>query len=66
MVTMYGPAFTAEGKIVEREVPEVDVVAYEQSGYVKGKMPEGLAPVPRPSLAVKEEDDPKESKKKGK
>ena len=51
-VTMYGPAFTPEGEMVQREVPEADVVAFEQSGYTKGKLPSGLSPVPRPEIAA--------------
>ena len=54
-VKMYGPAFTPEGEMVEREVPEADVTAFENSGYKKGALPSGLAPVPRPELAEKAE-----------
>jgi hypothetical protein len=37
-VKMYGPALDGSGTIVNREVPEADVVAYEQSGYKKGSV----------------------------
>lgn len=40
-VWMHGPAFAESNdepkKIVNREVPKDDVVAFEQAGYVKGK-----------------------------
>ena len=50
-VTMYGAAFTAEGELVEREVAQEDVVAFERDGYVKGKLPAGGGPArPRPEL----------------
>jgi hypothetical protein len=35
-VAMYGPAFTKSGQIVNRMVPEADVAAFENAGYVKG------------------------------
>ncbi len=37
-VEMYGPAFDGSGKLVNREVPESDVKAYEAAGYVKGSL----------------------------
>jgi hypothetical protein len=45
---MYGPAFDkageATGKLVEREVPDADVPAFEAVGYKPGKLtPELIA-----------------------
>jgi hypothetical protein len=37
---MHGPAFDDAAKTVNRDVPEADVVAFEQAGYVKGRAPE--------------------------
>jgi hypothetical protein len=37
---MHGPAFDSEGKTVNRDVPEADVVAFENAGYKKGRSPD--------------------------
>lgn len=58
MPKMYGPAFTAGGEIVEREVPEADVDAYRAAGYKLGPLPAEMqieaeaedAPLPEPKL----------------
>ena len=39
-VPMHGPSFDSEGKTVNREVPEADVVAFEAAGYIKGRSPD--------------------------
>lgn len=38
-VKMHGPGISDPSKIVERDVPENDVVAYQQAGYTKGPIP---------------------------
>lgn len=38
-VKMHGPSISDPSKIVERDVPENDVVAYQQAGYVVGGLP---------------------------
>ena len=53
---MHGPAFNDKGELVEREVPEGDVPAFQNAGYVKGGIPvaeaaevaEAEAPAPAP------------------
>lgn len=56
-VTMHGPAFTAKGEIVERQVPKSDVVAFEKDGYVKGPLPAGGGESrPRADMASKKEE----------
>lgn len=64
-VKMYGPAFTEEGEIVERDVPEADVVAYERDGYVKGSLPPGAALAPRPRPGITAHDKPADEPKQG-
>jgi hypothetical protein len=44
MATMYGPAFDESGQLVQREVPDVDVQAYEKAGYKMGALPDNLKP----------------------
>lgn len=44
MITMHGPAFIEGGNFVQREVPEVDVSAFEKAGYKKGPLPPDLVP----------------------
>lgn len=39
-VIMHGPAFDDSGKIVERQVPDADVRAFEDAGYRKGALPD--------------------------
>jgi hypothetical protein len=51
-VKMYGPAFDESRGLVDRDVPEADVVAFENAGYVKGSLPEHLRPV-KPNLALR-------------
>lgn len=41
-VKMYGPAFDDTGELVERDVPDLDVQAYENVGYKRGPLPEEL------------------------
>lgn len=63
-VLMHGPAFDESGDIVEREVPEVDVIAFENAGYKRGAKPEATAAVEDEGVAEAVEEAPK--KKKGK
>ena len=68
-VLMHGPAFTEEGEIVERQVPESDVPAYEKDGYVKGPKPEKAQAKPRAASSFGAEEPAEEEdakKKKGK
>jgi hypothetical protein len=39
-VKMFGPSISDPSKIVNRDVPEVDVAAYELAGYTKGSKDE--------------------------
>lgn len=62
-VLMHGPAFTEEGEIVERQVPDSDVPAYQRDGWIKGPKPEGAEARPRdPRLFGAEEESASESK----
>ncbi len=40
MVKMYGPSISDPNKIINRDVPDNDVGAYERAGYKKGSIPE--------------------------
>ncbi len=66
-VKMYGPAFDESGTIVERDVPDADVRAFEQAGYVIGELPLYLyQPVEEAKDAPKSEPEPEPQPKKGK
>lgn len=39
-VKMFGPSISDPSKIVNRDVPEVDIQAYVAAGYQKGSVPE--------------------------
>ena len=55
LVLMNGPAFDGSGEIVERDVAERDVLAYQKAGYKFG---------PGPQKVVEEVPAPKPKKKK--
>lgn len=44
-VKMFGPSISDPSKIVNRDVPEVDIQAYVAAGYQKGSVPEAEKPV---------------------
>lgn len=52
MVQMYGPAFDGSGELVNREVAERDVLAYQRIGYKFGSI-EPKEAVPEPEPVVK-------------
>lgn len=52
-VMMHGPAFDGSGDLVERQVPDMDVVAFEAAGYKRG-------PLPPAEAAAESTDPPKE------
>lgn len=57
-VLMHGPAIgDPDGKLVERDVPECDIQAYKNAGYVEGGLPEQ-------AVEEKTEDAPKKAAKK--
>jgi hypothetical protein len=39
-ILMHGPAFDGSGTLVERLIPETDVKAFIDAGYVSGGLPE--------------------------
>lgn len=49
-VKMFGPSISDPSKIVNRDVPECDIAAYELAGYQKGSINE----VPEPAAEVVE------------
>jgi len=66
-VLMHGPSFDGSGKMVEREVPAVDVKAYKAVGYVEGGLPKAEK-LPEPPKEIKMveavEEAPKKKSKK--
>jgi hypothetical protein len=63
-ILMHGPAFDGSGKIVERHVPKVDVVAFQKAGYELGPLPDHLKLAE--ILKQQAEASKKVEKKKGK
>jgi len=62
-VLMHGPSFDGSGKMVEREVPAVDVKAYKAAGYVEGALPKREKPAPKAEEVEVTEEAPKKEKK---
>ena len=52
-VKMHGPSISDPSKMVNRDVPECDVVAYQAAGYVEGSLPEEEAEQAEPKTAPK-------------
>lgn len=50
-IAMFGPSISDPSKIVNRDVPEVDIQAYTAAGYKKGSIPE--EPQAEPVVEVK-------------
>ena len=63
IVQMYGPAFDGSGELVNREVAERDVLAYQRIGYKFGSIEEKPKEV-APEAEVAPEPVVKRSKKK--
>lgn len=61
-VLMHGPAFKESGEIVERQVPETDVPAFTNAGYVKGPIPVSDEMTHEATHEVAEEAKPKKKK----
>jgi hypothetical protein len=66
-VKMHGPSFDGSGRLVNRDVPAIDVRAYKAAGYVLGSLPEEPKPqkvetVQEP-VKVKQAVKPKAKKK---
>jgi len=53
---MFGPSISDPSKVVNRDVPECDIAAYELAGYQKGSINE--APEPAAEMEVEEEAAP--------
>lgn len=58
-VEMFGPSISDPSKIVNRQVPEVDVQAYKAAGYQLGSVEEAKEVTP----AEVKEEAPKRKKK---
>lgn len=58
-VTMHGPAFDESGELVQREVPEADVHAFQNVGYSLGGLPPKAIPEAKPEV---KEEKPKKGK----
>jgi hypothetical protein len=63
-ILMHGPAFTESGEIVERYVPQADVVAFRNAGYAVGPIPDHLKL--RAILHEAQAQEAKKTEKKGK
>jgi hypothetical protein len=61
-VKMHGPSISDPSKMVNRDVPECDVVAYQAAGYVEGSLPKEEAEQAEPETKA---ETPK-AKAKGK
>lgn len=58
-VKMFGPSISDPSKVVNRDVPECDVAAYELAGYQKGSINEVPEPDAAPAVEAKAEPKPK-------
>ena len=45
-IKMHGPSISDPSKMVNRDVPECDIVAYQAAGYVEGVLPKDETPEP--------------------
>jgi hypothetical protein len=67
IVKMYGPSISDPSRVVNRDVPACDELAYKAAGYKRGSIPEVTDLVETPAIseaAANPEQKPKIRKKK--
>jgi hypothetical protein len=67
IIKMFGPALSGPARLVNRDVPACDELAYKAAGYKRGSIPEVADLVDTPAVseaAANPEQKPKLRKKK--